>query len=142
MNLAELDRALRTLRLSGMADVLDARLRHAQAERLPPLDLIAMLVNDELQRRQDRLLERRRTQARFRDPSRSLDSFDFTFNKKMNRALLFELATGRFITQREDVLLVGPPVRGKVTSRRPSARRRSVKAIACSTARRTCSSKN
>lgn len=113
MNLAELDRALRTLRLSGMADVLDARLRHAQAERLPPLDLIAMLVNDELQRRQDRLLERRRTQARFRDPSRSLDSFDFTFNKKMNRALLFELATGRFITQREDVLLVGPPGTGK-----------------------------
>lgn len=70
MNRTELDRALRTLRLSGMADVLDARLRHAQAERLPPLDFLAMLVNDELQRRQDRLLERRRAQARFRDPSR------------------------------------------------------------------------
>ena len=109
MTQIELDRALRALRLSGMADVLDARLRHAQAERLPPLDLIAMLVNDELQRRQDRLLERRRVQARFLDPSRSLDSFDFTFNKKMNRALLFELATGRFITQREDILLIGPP---------------------------------
>lgn len=113
MNLTELDRALRKLRLSGMADVLETRLRHAQSERLPPLDLIAMLVNDELQRRQDRLLERRRVQARFRDPSRSLDSFDFTFNKKMNRALLFELATGRFITQREDLLLVGPPGTGK-----------------------------
>ena len=113
MNLTELDRALRTLRLSGMADVLDARLRHAQAERLPPLDFIAMLVNDELQRRQDRLLTRRRTQARFRDPGRSLDAFDFSFNKKMNRALLFELATARFITQREDVLLVGPPGTGK-----------------------------
>ena len=109
MNLLELDRALRTLRLSGMADVLDAGLRHAQAERLPPLDFLAMLVNDELQRRQDRLLARRRAQARFRDPGRSLDAFDFTFNKKMNRALLFELATARFITQREDVLLVGPP---------------------------------
>ena len=33
MNLTELDHALRTLRLSGMADALDARLRHAQAER-------------------------------------------------------------------------------------------------------------
>ena len=113
MTLLELDRALRTLRLSGMGDGLDARLRHAQAERLPPLDLVAMLVNDELQRRQDRLLERRRAHARFRDSHRSLDSFDFTFNKKMNRALLFELATGRFITQHEDVLLVGPPGVGK-----------------------------
>ncbi len=112
MNVTELDRALRKLRLSGMADVLDTRLRHAEAERLPPLDLIAMLVNDEWQRRQDRLLERRRAQARFRDPSRSLDAFDFAFNKKMNRALIFELATGRFITQREDLLLVGPPGSG------------------------------
>ena len=28
-----------------------------------------------------------------RDPSRFLDSFDFTFNKKMNRALVFEIGT-------------------------------------------------
>ena len=51
MNLTELDRALRQLRLSGMADVLEARLRHAQTERLSPLDLVATLVSDELQRR-------------------------------------------------------------------------------------------
>ena len=49
MNLVELDRALRKLRLSGMADVLETRLRHAQTERLPPLDLVATLVSDELQ---------------------------------------------------------------------------------------------
>ena len=113
MNVTELDQAPRKLRLSGMADVLDVRLRHAQAERLPPLDFIAMLVSDELQRRQDRLLEQRRIQARFRDPARSLDTFDFTFNKKLNRALVFDLATCRFITQREDVLLIGPPGTGK-----------------------------
>lgn len=113
MNLLELDRALRKLRLSGMADVLETRLRHAQAERLAPLDWLSLLVTDELQRRQDRLLERRRAQARFRDASRSLDSFDFAFNSKIPRALVFELATGRFITQREDLLLVGPPGTGK-----------------------------
>jgi IstB-like ATP binding protein len=58
MTLAELDRALRQLRLSGMATALEARLRQAQAERLAPLDLVATLVTDELVRRQDRLLER------------------------------------------------------------------------------------
>ena len=97
MNLTELDRALRQLRLSGMADVLEARLRHAQTERLSPLDLVATLVSDELQRRQDRLFDRRHKQARFRDADRSLDRFDFDFNKKMNRALLHELATARFV---------------------------------------------
>ena len=113
MNLVELDTALRKLRLSGMADVLEARLRQAQSERQVPIDLVSALVSDELVRRQDRLILRRIQQARFRDPDRSLDTFDLDFNKKMNRALIHELATGRFIQQREDVLLLGPPGTGK-----------------------------
>jgi DNA replication protein DnaC len=113
MTLAELDRALRQLRLSGMATALEARLRQAQAERLAPLDLVATLVTDELVRRQDRLLERRRTHARFRDPGKTLDTFDFDFNKKLDRARLFELATGRFIAAHEDALFLGPPGTGK-----------------------------
>ncbi|MBA3888149.1 MAG: ATP-binding protein [Acidobacteria bacterium] len=113
MTLVELDAALRKLRLSGMAAVLETRLRQAQSERMTPIDLVSTLVGDELLRREDRLLERRHKAARFRDPDRALESFDFDFNKKMNRALLYELATGRFIAQREDVLLLGPPGTGK-----------------------------
>ena len=113
MNTAELDHALRKLRLSGMADVLDTRLRQAQSESMAPLDLVSALVSDELLRRQDRLFERRTKQARFRDPERSLDSFDFDFNKKMNRVLVYDLVTARFIAQREDALCLGPPGTGK-----------------------------
>jgi len=113
MNLVELDRALRQLRLSGMAAVLETRLHHAQTAKLAPIDLVSMLVSDELLRRQDRLLERRHKQARFRDPDRSLDGFDFDFNKKMNRALVYDLATARFVGQREDALFLGPPGTGK-----------------------------
>ena len=113
MNLVELDHALRKLRLSGMADVLETRLRQAQTEKMAPLDLVSALVSDELLRRQDRLFARRTTQARFRDPERSLASFDFDFNKKMNRALVYDLATARFIGQREDALFLGPPGTGK-----------------------------
>ena len=113
MNLIELDQALRKLRLSGMATVLEARLRQAQTEKMVPIDLVSTLVADELLRRQDRLFERRHKQAGFRDPERSLDSFDFEFNRKMNRALIHELATARFIAQREDALLLGPPGTGK-----------------------------
>jgi DNA replication protein DnaC len=51
---------------------------------------------------QDRLLERRHKLAHFRHPERSLDTFDFDLNKKMNRALVYELATVRFIAQRKD----------------------------------------
>jgi DNA replication protein DnaC len=113
MNLVELDGALRKLRLSGMADVLETRLRQAQSDKMAPIDLVSVLVSDELLRRQDRLFARRHKLARFRDPERSLDSFDFDFNKKMNRALVYELATARFVAQREDVLFLGPPGTGK-----------------------------
>ena len=113
MNTVELDRALRKLRLSGMADVLETRLHQAQTEKMAPIDLVSALVGDELLRRQDRLFTRRIKQARFRDPDRSLDSFDFTFNKKMNRTLVYDLATARFMGQREDALFLGPPGTGK-----------------------------
>jgi DNA replication protein DnaC len=113
MNLVELDHALRKLRLSGMAATLETRLRQAQSQKMTPLDLVSTLVSDELLRREDRLLERRHKAARFRDPDRSLDSFDFDFNKKINRALVHELATGRFVAQRDDVLFLGPPGTGK-----------------------------
>lgn len=113
MNVVELDRALRQLRLSGMAGGLETRLRQAQTDKLAPIDLVSHLVSDELLRRQDRLFERRLKQARFRDPERSLDSFDFDFNRKLNRALVHDLATARFVGQREDALFLGPPGSGK-----------------------------
>ena len=113
MNLAELDRALRQLRLSGMAATLETRILQAQGDKLPPIDLMSMLVQDELTRRQDRLVERRVKYAAFRDKGKTLDTFDFDFNKKMDRRLVFELATGRFVMQREDPVFLGPPGTGK-----------------------------
>jgi DNA replication protein DnaC len=113
VNLIELDRALKQLRLGGMAQVLEARLLQAQTERMAPIDLISTLVADELARRGDRLLARRIKTAQFRDPDRTLDAFDWDFNKKMNRALIFELATGQFLHRHEDALFLGPPGTGK-----------------------------
>jgi DNA replication protein DnaC len=80
---------------------------------MAPIDLISCLVSDELTWRCDRLLERRRKQAAFRDPHRTLDNFDFSFNPKMNRSLVFDLATCAFIGKREDALFLGPGGTGK-----------------------------
>jgi DNA replication protein DnaC len=113
MNILELERSLRQLRLGGMAAVLETRLRQAQAEAMTPIDLIACLVSDELTRRADRLLERRRKQAAFRDPDKTLDNFDWAFNPKINRSLVFDLATAAFIGKHEDALFLGPGGTGK-----------------------------
>jgi DNA replication protein DnaC len=107
----ELDRALRQLRLGGMAKAVSIRAQQARAENLGPIDFLSLLVHDELQKRRDRLLDRRIKAAEFRD-NRTLDTFDWKFNA-LDRALVFELASGRFIEQREDVLLLGNSGVGK-----------------------------
>lgn len=113
MNLIELHSALGQLRLGGMAATLETRLQHAQAEGMAPIDLISTLVSDELACRGKRLLERRHKQAQFRDCDKRLDNFDFQFNSKMNRALVFDLAAAGWIGKREDALFLGPPGSGK-----------------------------
>lgn len=80
---------------------------------MAPIDLISCLIADELSRRSSRLLERRQKQAQFRDPQKTLENFDFTFNKKRNRSLVFDLATAGLIAKREDALFLGPPGSGK-----------------------------
>ena len=113
MNLIELNRALKQLRLGGMAAVLETRLLQAQSQSMAPIDLISCLISDQLSRRSNRLLERRQKQAQFRDPQKTLDNFDFSFNKKLNRSLVFDLATAGFIAKHEDALFLGPPGTGK-----------------------------
>ena len=142
MNLIELNRALHQLRLGGMVAVLETRLLQAQTENMAPIDLISTLVSDELACRSKRLLERRHKQARFRDPDKRLDNFDFQFNPRMNRNLVFDLATAGWVERREDALFLGPPGSGKSHSPRPSATPSSSRAIACSIARRTSCWKN
>ena len=137
MNLIELNRALHQLRLGGMAAVLETRLLQAQADAMAPLDLISTLVSDELACRSTRLLERRHKQAQFRDAGKRLDNFDFQFNPKMNRGLVFDLASAGWIGRREDALFIGPPGSGKSTGHRPSDTPSSSRDIACSIAKPT-----
>ena len=113
MNTTEMSTALRKLRLGGMAATLEVRLLEAQSRGMAHIDLLSTLVSDELNRRADRLIARRIKLAGFRDTDKALESFDFDFNRKMNRAIVFELAAGQFISRREDALFLGPPGTGK-----------------------------
>jgi len=108
----QLDSRLRHLRLSGMAEALPGRLQQATGASLPHREFLELLVEDELVRRADRLFARRLKQAGITE-LKELADFDWTYNPKLPRARLCELATGRFVTQHHGVLLIGPPGVGK-----------------------------
>jgi DNA replication protein DnaC len=103
---------LRHLRLSGMVQVLPVRLQQAQSAPLSHLEFLELLVEDELARRSDRLFARRLKQAGLTEVKEFKD-FDWTFNPKISRGRLVELATARFVGEHAGALLIGPPGVGK-----------------------------
>lgn len=104
--------SLTQLHLSGLAKSLDVRLQEAAGHQLDHAEFLELVLQDELLVRQERQIERRVKSASFREV-KPLDHFDWSFNPSIPRKQILELATGRFITESRDVLLIGPPGTGK-----------------------------
>jgi DNA replication protein DnaC len=109
---SSLQESLKTLRLSGLAASLDVRLVEARGNRLEHEEFLELLLADELAVRCSRQVERRVRAAMFRE-IKSLDEFDFSFNTSIKRKQVFDLATCKFVRDKADVLLLGPPGVGK-----------------------------
>ena len=103
---------LRQLRLSGLTQSLDVRLQEAAGHNLTHVEFLELILQDELAVRDDRQISRRTKIAGFRD-ARTLEDFDFAFNPSIKRKDVYDLATGSFVRQGKDVLLLGPPGVGK-----------------------------
>lgn len=103
---------MKSLRLSGMAQVLPTRLQEAKANELPYEELLSALFQDELDIRKERLLNRRLKSARF-PFLKTIDDFDFSFNPSVKRQKILELSSSRFVVKSEGVLILGPPGVGK-----------------------------
>ncbi|MEX2170090.1 MAG: IS21-like element helper ATPase IstB [Pirellulales bacterium] len=104
--------ALKQLRLGGLSSTLEVRLQEAQSNRLAHAEFLELVLADELAVRQERQIARRIKAASFRD-QKTLEDFDWDFNRSVKRKQIFDLAAGGFVRQQRDVLLVGPPGVGK-----------------------------
>jgi DNA replication protein DnaC len=110
--MAELERALRDLRLSGMTATLEIRALQVASHEMNFLDAFSWLVQDELDRRRTRLQERRYALSGL--PERKiLAELDWSYNPRLPKRDILELGTLKFIDAREDILLLGPPGTGK-----------------------------
>ena len=103
---------LKKLRLSGLASTLEVRLQEATGNQLNHQEFLELIVDDELAVRDDRAIARRIKKAGFRE-LKSLEDFDFSFNPSIKRRQIMDLATGRFIRDKIDLLILGPPGVGK-----------------------------
>jgi DNA replication protein DnaC len=109
---AKLAECLKKLRLSGMAQTLEVRLQEATANRLNHAEFLELVLADELAVRQERLIARGLKAAGFRE-QKTLDDFNWDFNRSIKKKQIYDLAAGGFVRQHRDVLLAGPPGVGK-----------------------------
>lgn len=112
MSMIEIEKTLKQLRLSGVRATLETRLIESQASNLSFLDTFSALLQDELDRRQSRLLERR-YQLSGLEERVSLAEFDWGYNPKIPKRTCFELHTLKFIAEGDSALLIGQPGTGK-----------------------------
>jgi DNA replication protein DnaC len=103
---------LRQLRLSGLAQSLEVRLSEAAGNRLDHAEFLELILQDELNVRGSRRVDRRVKSAMFREV-KNLDEFDFSFNPSIKRRQIHDLAGCQFVREKADVLLLGPPGVGK-----------------------------
>jgi len=108
----ELIYKMKSIRLSAMTVKLPVRVQEATANELSYLAFLQNLVDDEIQVRRDRLLNKRLRQAKL-PFMKTLDDFDFGFNPSINRQQIKQLATSAFLANHENILMIGPPGVGK-----------------------------
>jgi DNA replication protein DnaC len=108
----ELVPVLKKLRLSGVLQSLDVRVRQATEGDLSHTEFLLRVLTDEVDRRDGKQVDLRLRRASF-EHAKSLEDFDFHFNPKLPRSKLIELATCTFVGKRQNVALVGPTGTGK-----------------------------
>jgi DNA replication protein DnaC len=108
----ELSPMLKQLRLSGILDSLEARNREAIKAKLAYPEFLALLIQDEVARREQKKFNTRIRRAGFRS-QKSIEQFDFAFNPSINQALIQELSTARFVEEPANLLIAGPCGTGK-----------------------------
>jgi len=112
MSMNEIERTLRELRLSGIRATLETRILQAQANQQPFLETFSLILQDEMDRRRSRLMERRYQKSNL-DERATLSDFDWRFNPKLPRQACFELHTLKFIAGGYNALIIGKPGTGK-----------------------------
>ncbi len=112
MSIPELERALRALRLSGMTATLESRAMQVAHHEMDFIEAFSWLVQDELDRRRSRLLDRRYALSGLPE-RKDLKDFDWSYNPKVPKRDVVELSALKFIEAREGALLIGPPGTGK-----------------------------
>ena len=108
----ELKQTLKRLRLSGLLSTLPDRVAYAKGTKLSYTEFLELILNDEIQRRQDGTIARRLSSASV-DLDQTFERFDWDAAITLDRDKLKDLLSLEFIVRKENILICGPVGVGK-----------------------------
>lgn len=112
MDNALITKKLRRLKMPGIAETLEQRLAEAMKEKWSYSIFFEMLLTDEIERRDNKQLILRLAKSRL-DQNKTIETFDFTFNSKIQMPFIRELSLCAFIERKENIFILGPSGVGK-----------------------------
>ena len=103
---------LQYLKLNTIEELFDNYLEIAARDSKTTMEVLDYLFEQEKKRREAAAIERRMKIAAF-PVKKTLDEFDFEFQLSIDKKVIEDLATLRFVHNAENVVLLGPPGVGK-----------------------------
>jgi len=101
-----------SLKLAYVLEHFESLIQDAGAEQWPHVDYLARLIEGEAHQREDRSIQRRVALARF-PMLKTLDTFDWSWPKKINRPQIQNLFRLRFIEDHANVIFISNVGLGK-----------------------------
>jgi DNA replication protein DnaC len=110
--LNELKKQLTNLKLSGMVKTLEIRNKQALDKKMSYIEFLSLLLEDEFLNRQNNSFKKRFYKSKL-NISKTIETYDFTFQPELDKRLLMELASCRFIQEKKNIIFMGNPGVGK-----------------------------
>lgn len=110
--ISQIQKSLRFFKLSGMAEILDVRIKQATDDNLGYAEFLSMLLEDEINKRSDNRKKRLYHGARL-PFEKGIEDFDFTFQPSIKKQEILELSTCHFLEKKTNIIFIGQPGTGK-----------------------------
>ncbi|KKG42040.1 hypothetical protein DU35_04435, partial [Methanosarcina mazei] len=103
---------LQYLKLNTIEELLDNYLEIAARDSKTTMEVLDYLFEQEKKHKEAAAIERRMKSAGF-PVKKMLEDFDFEFQSSIDKKVIEDLATLRFVHNAENIVLLGPPGVGK-----------------------------
>lgn len=108
----ELNNKLRQLKLAGAIKTLETRNKYALEHKISYLEFLELIIEDEYANRMANSYHKRFSKAKL-TMQKTLDNYDFSYQPELDKKLINDIASCRFILEKKNVIFMGKPGVGK-----------------------------